>query len=227
LIVQTYHLQNLVDPMMTTIFIASGNPGKLRDFSIAAVQAIESGSIALEFLPALSDIPVAPENEETFEGNARSKAVYYSNFAPGKLVLADDSGLEVDALNGAPGVRSARYAEDAGVEPTAGETLDQVNNGLLLANLVAVPENQRQARYRCVLALARDGKCLLTADGHVDGQILTQPVGTGGFGYDPLFLLPELGLTMAQIDLETKHRLSHRGRAFRALLDSFKGEVSV
>ena len=133
----------------------------------------------------------------------------------------------MDALCGAPGVRSARYAEDAGIGPTAGETLDQANNGLLLANLVAVPENQRQARYRCVLALARHGKCLLTADGHVDGRILTQPIGTGGFGYDPLFLLPELGLTMAQIDLDTKHRLSHRGRAFRALLDSFKGEISA
>jgi XTP/dITP diphosphohydrolase len=213
--------------MTTTIFLASSNPGKLRDFSIAATEAGKSGPIVLELLPGLSDIPPAPENEETFEGNARSKAVYYSQFVPGKLVLADDSGLEVDALNGAPGVRSARYAEDAGVEPTAGETVDQVNNGVLLANLVAVPENQRQARYRCVLALARDGKCLLTADGQVEGRILTQPIGTGGFGYDPLFLLLELGLTMAQIDLETKHRLSHRGRAFRALLDSLKDENSI
>lgn len=213
--------------MMTTILIASSNAGKLRDFAIAAAEAGKSGSIALELLPGLSNIPTAPENEDTFEGNARSKAIYYSNFVPGSLVLADDSGLEVDALNGAPGVRSARYAEDAGVEPTAGETADQANNGLLLANLLRVPENQRQASYRCVLALARDGKCLLTADGRVDGRILAQPVGTGGFGYDPLFLLPELRLTMAQIDLETKHRLSHRGRAFRALLDSFRGEIAV
>src|SRR4051794_39725529 len=113
--------------MMTTIFIASSNPGKLRDFSIAAARVGESGSIALEFLPGISDIPPAPENEQTFEGNARSKALYYSSFMPGSLVLADDSGLEVDALNGAPGVRSARYAEDAGVEPTTGETLDQIN----------------------------------------------------------------------------------------------------
>jgi len=209
---------------MTTTFVASSNAGKLRDFSVAATEAGKSGLIALEILPGLSEIPPAPENEETFEGNARSKAVYYSNFVPGKLVLADDSGLEVDALNGAPGVRSARYAEDAGVEPTAGETLDQANNGLLLANLVEAPEDQRQARYRCVLALARDGKCLLTADGHVEGRILNQPVGTGGFGYDPVFLVPELGLTMAQIDLETKHRLSHRGRAFRALLDLLRDE---
>ena len=213
--------------MMTTIFIASSNAGKLRDFSIAAAEAGKSGSIALELLPGLSDIPAAPENEDTFEGNARSKAVYYSEFVPGALVLADDSGLEVDAMNGAPGVRSARYAEDAGVVPSAGETVDQANNGLLLANMASVPPSQRQARYRCVLALARDGKCLLTAEGYVDGQILTQPKGTGGFGYDPLFFLPELGLTMAQIDLETKHQLSHRGRAFRALLDLLKIENPV
>lgn len=209
---------------MTTIFIASSNAGKLRDFSIAAAEAGKSGSIVLELLPGLSDIPPAPENEDTFEGNARSKAVYYSELVRGSLVLADDSGLEVNALNGAPGVRSARYSVDAGIEPTAGETADQANNGLLLANLAAVPENQRQARYQCVLAVARDGKCLLTANGHVDGRILTQPTGAGGFGYDPLFFLPDQGLTMAQIDLETKHRLSHRGRAFRALLDSIKDE---
>jgi XTP/dITP diphosphohydrolase len=213
--------------MPTTIFIASSNAGKLRDFSIAAAEAGKSGLIALELLPGLSDIPPAPENEDTFEGNARSKAVYYSKFVPGRLVLADDSGLEVIALNGAPGVRSARYAEDAGIEPTTGESVDQANNGLLLANLVGVSANHREARYQCVLALARDGKCLLTANGHVDGRILTQPIGSGGFGYDPLFFLPELGLTMAQIDLETKHRLSHRGRAFRALLDSFKDESSA
>jgi XTP/dITP diphosphohydrolase len=213
--------------MTTTIFVASSNVGKLRDFSIAAAEAGKTASIAVDLLPGLSDIPPAPENEDTFAGNARSKAVYYSNFMPGRLVLADDSGLEVDALNGAPGVRSARYAEDAGIEPTAGETVDQANNGLLLANLAAIHADQRQARYQCVLALARDGKCLLTADGHVDGQILTQPTGIGGFGYDPLFFLPELGLTMAQIDLETKYRLSHRGRAFRALLDLFKDEGSL
>jgi XTP/dITP diphosphohydrolase len=212
---------------MTTIFIASSNAGKLRDFSIATAEAGKTGSIVLELLPGLSDIPLAPENEDTFEGNARSKAVYYSNFVRDRLILADDSGLEVDALNGAPGVRSARYAEDAGIEPTAGETADQANNGLLLANLASVPVNERQARYQCVLALARDGKCLLTANGHVNGRILTQPAGIGGFGYDPLFFLPELGMTMAQIDLETKHRLSHRGRAFRALLDSIKDESSL
>jgi XTP/dITP diphosphohydrolase len=210
--------------MMTTIFIASSNAGKLRDFSIAAAEGGKFGSITLELLPGLPGIPSAPENEDTFEGNARSKAVYYSEFMPGKLVLADDSGLEVDALNGAPGVRSARYAEDSGVEPSAGESTDRANNGLLLANMASVTANHRQARYQCVLALAQDGNCLFTANGHVEGQILTQPIGTGGFGYDPLFLIPELGLTMAQIDLETKHQLSHRGRAFRALLDLLKDE---
>ncbi|HMG03804.1 MAG TPA: non-canonical purine NTP pyrophosphatase, partial [Edaphobacter sp.] len=133
-------------------------------------------------------------------------------------VLADDSGLEVDALQGAPGVRSARYAEDSGFAQDADLALDQRNNQYLLRALDAVPEANRQGRYRCVLAAARDGNVIATAEGTVEGTILSSPRGAGGFGYDPLFLLSELGKTMAEIDLTTRLSVSHRGRALQALL---------
>lgn len=208
--------------MKLTICAATTNPGKLRDFSIAAA---DSG-IRIEPLPDLQTIPVPEEDQPTFAGNARLKAEYYSRFAkqPGCLILADDSGLEVVALNGEPGVRSARYAQDAGFEPRpdpgsssrAALTTDERNNLYLLHRLSGIQD--RAARYHCVLALARNGEVLLTADGSVEGQILPLPRGSGGFGYDPLFFLPELNRTMAEISLEEKHTLSHRGRAFRAML---------
>lgn len=200
--------------MQTTLYVATTNPGKLRDFKVAA----GTHDLDLVPLPELGNIPPPPEDEDSFEANARAKAVYYSLAAPGRLVMADDSGLEVDALEGAPGVRSARYAADAGVTDSPGGNSDVWNNIVLLTDLARVPDAARSARYRCVLALARDGHCLLTATGQVEGAILTAPRGTGGFGYDPIFFIPELGKTMAEVDLETKHRLSHRGRAFRALL---------
>ena len=198
-----------------TLYAATSNPGKLRDFAVAAA----AHDIAIEPIPGQIDPP--PEDQETFEGNASDKAAYYSRFLPGQLVLADDSGLEVDALDGAPGVRSARYASDAGFSDVENPTLgiDQRNNQYLLYALSQVPTDQRTARYRCALALARDGRVLLTAEGHTEGCILTSPRGAGGFGYDPLFYLPDLGLTMAEIDLETKHIRGHRGRAFRSLLE--------
>ena len=210
---------------MRTLYAATSNPGKLRDFAAAAQ---EEEGVAILPLPALDAIAPPAEDEPTFEGNARAKATYYSRFHPGEIVVADDSGLEVDSLRGEPGVRSARYAADAGFagDPAATPaatthaptTTDQRNNLYLLFRLNDVPAGQRSARYRCVLAAARDGQCLLTAEGTVEGEILISPRGDGGFGYDPLFYLPELGKTMAEIDLATKHRLSHRGLAFRALL---------
>jgi XTP/dITP diphosphohydrolase len=200
---------------MIVLYIATSNPGKLRDFGVAAE---EEKSIAIRPLPGLSEIPAPAENEPTFEGNARAKAVYYSRFLPGAIVLADDSGLEADALGGEPGVRSARYADDAEFVTSTGTNTDERNNLYLLTRLKDVSAERRGARYRCVLAAARDGECLLTAEGSVEGKILSAPRGDGGFGYDPLFYLPELGKTMAEIDLATKHRLSHRGRALRALL---------
>jgi len=202
--------------MPLTLYAATTNPGKLRDFSVAAA---ESG-LAVEPLPSLKEIPAPEENEPTFAGNARLKAEYYSRFTD-DLVLADDSGLEVDALNGQPGVRSARFAEDAGfASHNAALSTDARNNLYLLDRMRNIPN--RTARYHCVLALARNGSVLLTADGSVTGEILSAPRGTGGFGYDPLFWLPELSRTMAEITLEEKHQLSHRGRAFRALLPQFK-----
>ncbi len=199
------------------LYAATTNPGKLRDFARAAES---SPSIRIEPLPGLNTIPSPPEDGPTFEANARAKAIYYSLRAPNLLVLADDSGLEVDALDGAPGVRSARFAADSGLvdSPDANDNSDVWNNMILLQRLAAVPLPQRTARYCCVLVAARDGLPLLTAQGTVEGLILEAPRGTGGFGYDPLFYLPALGKTMAELDLETKHTLSHRGRAIAALL---------
>lgn len=197
--------------MPLTLYAATTNPGKLRDFAVAA----EASGITVEPLPNLNTIPAPDEDQPTFAGNASLKAAYYSRFTP-EYVLADDSGLEVDALGGEPGVRSARYAQDLGFDVPATRTTDERNNLCLLARMQAV--TQRSARYHCVLALARGGEVLFTADGRVEGEILTAPRGTGGFGYDPLFLVPELNRTMAEISLEEKHTLSHRGRAFRALL---------
>jgi XTP/dITP diphosphohydrolase len=165
------------------LYAATTNPGKLRDFARAAAS---SPSIRIEPLPTLAAIPAPPEDEPTFEANARAKAIYYSLRAPGLLVLADDSGLEVAALDNAPGVRSARFAADL-AHPAAdpADTVDLRNNAALLAALADVPEGRRQARYRCALALARNGELLHTAEGSVEGLILTAPRGAGGFGYDP------------------------------------------
>jgi len=201
--------------MALRLYAATTNQGKLRDFRTAA----QAHGLMIEPLPELETIPAPEEDGLTFASNATLKAVYYSRFAPGELVLADDSGLEVDALDGAPGVRSARFAADAGLaDATSAKDTDAQNNLVLLQRLAGVPPTQRTARYRCVLAAVRDGIVLHTAEGVVEGLILESPRGTGGFGYDPLFYLPTLGLTMAEIGLETKHTLSHRGRAIAALL---------
>lgn len=203
--------------MPRTLYVASTNAGKLRDFAVAA----RSHEVSIVPLPGLNNVDPAPEEEDTFEGNARQKAAYYSKLLRGEVVLADDSGLEVDFLNGAPGVRSARYAADAGFDSGLGLDTDSENNLYLLQQLSGVAERERAARYRCVLAAARDGDVLLTGHGSVAGSILAAPRGRGGFGYDPLFYLPELDRTMAEIDLETKYLLSHRGAALRSLLAQF------
>jgi XTP/dITP diphosphohydrolase len=202
--------------MALCLYAATTSQGKLRDFRTAA----DAHAVRIEPLPNLEEIPAPDEDGATFQANASLKAVYYSRFVPGELVLADDSGLEVDALNGAPGVRSARFAADAGLvdSPGANDNTDVWNNIVLLQRLAGVPQSRRTARYRCVLVAARDGQPLHTAHGAVEGFILEAPRGTGGFGYDPLFYLPELGLTMAELNLETKLSLSHRGRAIAALL---------
>jgi XTP/dITP diphosphohydrolase len=199
------------------LFIASSNAGKLRDFAAAAAVF----GVELAVLPRLQEIPAPEETGTTFAANARLKAEEYSRARPGLLVVADDSGLQVDALGGAPGVRSARYAEDAGLNIPLGDA-DGRNNVYLLRQLRERPRPWT-ARYRCVLAVARDGITLGAADGAVEGEIIAEPHGTGGFGYDPLFWLPELGKTMAEVDLETKQKLSHRGRALQTLLQQMQG----
>jgi XTP/dITP diphosphohydrolase len=204
--------------MALRLYAATTSQGKLRDFrTAAAVHGFD-----FDPLPALATIPAPEEDGPTFAANAALKAVYYSRFAPGSLVVADDSGLEVDALAGAPGVRSARFAADAGIvdSPDApNDNTDVWNNMVLLQRLAGISLDKRAARYRCVLVAARDGEVLHSAEGSVDGMILEAPRGTGGFGYDPLFYLPELDQTMAEIDLAIKLSLSHRGRALTGLLE--------
>lgn len=202
--------------MAYRLLAATTSKGKLRDFRTAA----HAFKIFIDPLPAVDLVPAPEEDGDSFATNAAIKAVYYSRFAPSQLILADDSGLEVDALGGAPGVRSARFAADSGLvdSPDANDNTDVWNNMVLLQRLATVPAAERTARYRCVLVTAFDGEILHTAEGTVEGLILEGPRGTGGFGYDPLFYLPELDRTMAEIDLETKLMHSHRGRAIAALL---------
>ena len=204
------------------IYVATTNPGKLRDFAAAA-----DPRITLLPLPGLKELDAPAEDEPTFEGNARIKAIYYSEHMPGEIVMADDSGLEVDALDGAPGVRSARYADDEAFAPEASLSLDERNNLCLLQALKAIPQDQRQGRYHCVLAAARDGQVLAIGSGTVEGSVLTTPRGTQGFGYDPLFLIPEFEKTMAELDTKTKLTISHRGRAFTALTKALSEAVDL
>jgi XTP/dITP diphosphohydrolase len=199
-----------------TLYAATSNPGKLAEFATSA----SSSGIAVLPLPNLASIAEPIEDADTFQGNADLKARAYSLTAPGLLVFADDSGLAVDALQGAPGVRSARFADDLHFEPGLGSKDDR-NNRALLHELASAPK--RTARFICTLALARNGEVLLRAEGFAEGEILSAPRGPGGFGYDPLFLLPDLGLTMAELPRDQKWQLSHRGNAFRQLLSQLIG----
>ena len=202
--------------MSLRLYVATTSQGKLRDFRTAA----QSFGVEIEPLPEMEKIEAPEEDSPTFEGNAKLKAIYYSRFMPGELVAADDSGLEVDALSGAPGVRSARFASDAGLvdSPDADDNTDVWNNMLLIQCMDGIDPSVRAASYHCVLACARDGAVVEMAFGEVRGVILEAPRGRGGFGYDPLFYIPELDKTMAEIDVETKLSLSHRGRAIADLL---------
>jgi len=202
--------------MALRLYAATTSAGKLRDFRTAA----QTHAVSIEPLPGIEDIAAPKEDGDTFLANAATKAVYYSRFVPGELVVADDSGLEVDALGRAPGVRSARFAADSGLidSPDANDNTDVWNNMLLLQKMADFPSSLRTARYHCSLVAARDGDVVEVADGTVEGEILDAPRGTGGFGYDPLFYLPDLDQTMAELDLEMKLSLSHRGRAIAALL---------
>ena len=210
------------------IYVATSNPGKLRDFAQTAV----SEGIEILPIPGLAAMPEPVENASDFAGNAALKAIAYSLLAPGLLVLADDSGLEVKALGGQPGVRSARFAEDKSFEPGSGPSKDERNNRCLLSLLHQVGAGlegrpSRQARFVCALALAQDGQILHGAGGTTEGVILDAPRGTSGFGYDPLFLLPSMGATMAELEPAAKWNNSHRGNAFRSLLDTLRKSAIV
>jgi XTP/dITP diphosphohydrolase len=199
--------------MMRRILIATSNPGKLRDFAGAA----QSHGVEVAGLPDFSSLPTVVEDGLTFEANARKKAESYSKYAPGEIVVADDSGLEIDALNGAPGVHSARYAADRPQQAEA-NTDDEANNARVLRELQGIPCADRTGRFVCVLAAARDGKTLATFRGTAEGIILESPRGANGFGYDPLFYFPQIKKTFAELTAEEKSRYSHRGAAFGEFL---------
>ena len=192
------------------IWCATGNPGKLREFRLAG----EVLGIDIEPLAGLKSLVAPEETGATFDENASLKAEYYSRFAPGPL-FADDSGLEVDALAGEPGVFSARYAGE--------HATDEANNSLLLTRL---GENaHRTARFVCVIALAQGGQTIRTFRGVVEGEILQEPRGPGGFGYDPLFYYPPFGSSFGEVEGEKKFAVSHRGNALRAMLEYLIGPI--
>lgn len=187
------------------LYCATANQGKLREFRLAAGQGIRIHPIAPRD---------CPETGHTFEENAKSKALCYERglaSSGNPLVFADDSGLVVDALDGAPGIYSARFAG-----PDAD---DQANNALLLEKLRGVETSRRTARFVCNIALAQSGKVLRTFTASAEGRILEAPIGSDGFGYDPLFYVPDLGKGFAELPPEVKWAHSHRGKAFRAMLE--------
>jgi len=204
-------------PQMQRVLIATSNSGKLRDFAGAAA----AHDIEIAALANFSSLPPVVEDGLTFEANARKKAEFYSRYVPGEIVLADDSGLEVDALRGAPGVHSARYAAD---DPQNAEsnTDDEANNARLLRELRNVPAEKRMARFVCVIAAGRDGKTLQIFRGTAEGVILDHPRGANGFGYDPLFYFPQIKRTFAQLTAEEKAKHSHRGAALRKFLEWYE-----
>ena len=199
---------------MKQILVATSNAGKLRDFAGAA----SVHGVTVSGIPNFSTLPTVTEDGDTFEANARKKAEEYSRHVPNSIVIADDSGLVVDALNGAPGVHSARYAAD---EPHKAEanTDDQANNERLLRELRDVPWEKRTGRFVCVIVAARNGEALETFRGIAEGYILNRLQGSGGFGYDPMFYFPTIGKTFAELGAEEKSQYSHRGAAFRKFLE--------
>ena len=207
------------------IVLASGNAGKLREFA-ALLAPLGLDLVAQSAL----GVPAADEPFETFLENALAKARHASRLT-GRAALADDSGICVDALGGRPGVRSARWAlvraaddTGAGSNADAPENTDAANNARLVADLASCPD--RSASYYCVLVLVRapDDPRPIVADASWPGEVIDAPRGAAGFGYDPHFLIPSLDRTVAELDAQTKNRLSHRGRAMRALVERLREE---
>jgi XTP/dITP diphosphohydrolase len=194
-------------PPPVKIEVATSNPGKLREYrELAAGQPIQ----LVESVPGIAALAPFDESSNTFAENSAGKALYYSRFTP-EPVIADDSGLVVPALGGAPGVHSARYAG-----PNATDA-DRVKK--LLAEMRGKSGSDRRARFVCVLTLAQAGRAIAVFSDSVEGMIADEPHGTGGFGYDPIFYFERLGKTYAEIPKESKNEYSHRGRAFRKLLN--------
>jgi XTP/dITP diphosphohydrolase len=185
---------------MPKLLLATSNPGKIREYRLL----LGGAGYELTTLAEEGIAEVVTESGDTYEENARLKALAYAKLS-GLTTLADDSGLEVDALDGAPGVRSARFAGEA-----AGDA-DRV--GLLLTRLEGVPRERRTARFKCVIAIASPEGRVEICRGECEGVIALEPSGVSGFGYDPVFFIPEAGKTMAELDIETKNRISHRARA--------------
>lgn len=198
------------------LLVATRNPGKLAE----ARRLLEASGVEV-VSPDEAGVPWSAAEElleqaETFEGNARAKAEYFAKRV-GLPTVADDSGLEVISLGGAPGVRSKRWAAASG----SADEVDAANNRELLRRLVGAPESRRRARYRCVLALAQPGQIMPRVfEGACSGLILSEPRGTNGFGYDPLFLSDDLGKTFGEASPDEKNEVSHRGRAFAALIEA-------
>lgn len=172
----------------------------------------------LELLPNFSGLPTFDESAPTFAENAAGKALHYSRYTP-EIVLADDSGLVVPALGGAPGVHSARYAG-----PSA---TDEDRYLKLLHEMAGKQGGQRSARFVCVVALARRGRALAVVSGQAEGLLASEPRGSSGFGYDPIFSFPKLGRTFAEVSPSEKNAYSHRGKAFRNALKILKNSPSV
>jgi len=199
------------------VVAATGNPAKLRE-----LREILSGvGVEIVGLGGFPPVVEPEETGETFAGNARAKALYYAR-KTGQWCLADDSGLEVDALDAAPGVRSARYACERVGENAAREQLTAANNAKLLEALADVPDEDRAARFVCHLALADPEAVRLEARGTLEGRIARVPAGAEGFGYDPVFYLPDRGCTAAELTAEQKNAISHRGAAARALAEKLR-----
>jgi XTP/dITP diphosphohydrolase len=192
-------------PAPAELLLASSNPGKLREYRILAA----GNPVELESMPQVARLPAYEESAPTFAENAAGKALHYSRFVEG-AVIADDSGLVVPALAGAPGVHSARY-----VGPGATDA-DRVAK--LLREMRGKKGEERRARFVCVLALADRGRAIAIFSDAVEGVLADEPRGTNGFGYDPIFFFEKLGRTYAEITREEKNEFSHRGRAFRKLL---------
>jgi len=192
------------------LFLASSNLGKLNEFRALAADQAAAVSLELQLLPNFSELPAFEESAPTFSENAAGKALHYSRFADLPIV-ADDSGLAVDALGGAPGVRSARYA---GPNASPAGRISK-----LLLELRASGSENRRASFVCVIALAVRGRVIAVFSDSVEGTILENPRGAGGFGYDPLFFFGPAAKSFAEMSAEEKNRYSHRAKAFGKLAD--------